>query len=92
METVSNIVPYFRKELSSIFEDREVISWAYLSVEHLLGYSRSDCITHAKSIIDPKISDDVGFLISIVGAITFASSGSYFNINAPWPEYLESSK
>jgi len=25
----------------------------------------------------------IGFLISIVGAITFASSGSYFNINAP---------
>ena len=26
----------------------------------------------------------IGFLISIVGAITFASSGSYFNINAPF--------
>ena len=25
----------------------------------------------------------IGFLISLVGAITFASSGSYFNINAP---------
>jgi len=25
----------------------------------------------------------IGFLISMVGAITFASSGSYFNINAP---------
>ena len=25
----------------------------------------------------------IGFLISVVGAITFASSGSYFNINAP---------
>jgi len=26
----------------------------------------------------------IGFLISLVGAITFASSGSYFNINAPF--------
>jgi len=26
----------------------------------------------------------IGFLISMVGAITFASSGSYFNINAPF--------
>jgi len=25
----------------------------------------------------------IGFLISMVGATTFASSGSYFNINAP---------
>ena len=25
----------------------------------------------------------IGFLISLAGAITFASSGSYFNINAP---------
>ncbi|MEC9209647.1 MAG: peptide chain release factor N(5)-glutamine methyltransferase [Bacteroidota bacterium] len=57
METVGNIIPAFRKELSSIFEEREVVSWAYLSVEHLLGYSRSDYIVHANKSIDVKISD-----------------------------------
>ena len=55
MQKVSNIIPYFRKELSSLFEEREVISWAYLSAEHLLGYSRSDCIIHADSNIDLQI-------------------------------------
>ena len=55
MQKVSNIIPYFRKELSSLFEEREVISWAYLSAEHLLGYSRSDCIIHAESNIDLQI-------------------------------------
>jgi release factor glutamine methyltransferase len=57
MEIVGNIIPYFRKELDSVFEDREVVSWAYLSVEYLLGYSRSDCIIHANKSIDIKISD-----------------------------------
>ena len=58
METVSNIIPCFRKELASIFEDREVVSWAYLSVEYLLGYNRSDCIIHANKSIDVKTSDE----------------------------------
>ena len=57
METVGNIIPSFRKELASIFEDREVVSWAYLSAEYLLGYSRSDCIVHASKSIDVKLSD-----------------------------------
>ena len=59
METVSNIIPYFRKELTSIFADREVVNWAYLSAEHLLGYNRSDCIIHAKRSIDVKISNEL---------------------------------
>ena len=63
METVSNIIPFFRKELASIFEDREVVSLAYLSVEHLLGYSRSDCIIHANKSIDVKISNEFKHII-----------------------------
>jgi release factor glutamine methyltransferase len=57
METLSNIIPYFRKELTPIFEDREVVSWAYLSIEHVLGYNRSDCIIHLNKRIEAKISD-----------------------------------
>jgi len=57
METVGNIIPSFRKELAPIFEDREVVSWAYLSTEYLLGYSRSDCIVHASKSIDVKLSN-----------------------------------
>ena len=56
METVGNIIPSFKKELASIFESREVVSWAYLSIKHLLGYSRSDCIIHANKSIDAKTS------------------------------------
>lgn len=57
METLSNIIPYFRKELTPIFEEREVISWAYLSIEHVLGYNRSDCIINPNKRIEAKISD-----------------------------------
>ena len=56
METLSNIIPYFRKELTPIFEQREVISWAYLSIEHVLGYNRSDCIINPNKRIEAKIS------------------------------------
>ena len=56
MQKVSNIIPYFRKELSSVFDDREVISWGYLSIEHILGYNRSDCIIYKNNIINDKIS------------------------------------
>ena len=55
MQKVSNIIPFFRKELSKIFEDREVLSWAYLSIEHLLGYNRSDCIIYSNKCIDIQI-------------------------------------
>ena len=57
MQTVSNIIPYFRKELAAVFEDREVVNWAYLSTEHLLGYNRSDCIIHANKTIANKKSN-----------------------------------
>ena len=51
MEKVSNIIPYFRKELSSLANNREIISWGYLSIEHVLGYNRSDCVIHEKESI-----------------------------------------
>ena len=64
MEKVSNIVQYFKEELSSIADEREIISWAYLSIEHLLGYNRSDCIIYADKEITSKISDRIKQIIA----------------------------
>ena len=38
MEKVGNILTYFKKELANSFDEREVSSWAYLSINHLLGF------------------------------------------------------
>ncbi len=64
MEKVSNIIPYFRKELSVIFNDREVLNWAYLSIEYLLGYNRSECIIHSEKSIDIRVSDKLKNIIA----------------------------
>ena len=64
MEKVSNIVQYFKEELSSIADEREIISWAYLSIEHLLSYNRSDCIIYADKEITSEISDRVKQIIT----------------------------
>ena len=52
MEKVSNIIPYFIKQLNGIAQEREIISWAYISIDYLLGYNRSDCIIHANKEIN----------------------------------------
>ena len=57
MEKVSNIIPYFIKQLSGIADEREIISWAYISIEHCLNYNRSDCIIHTEKKITTALSD-----------------------------------
>jgi release factor glutamine methyltransferase len=64
VEKVSNIIPYFKEELSSIADEREIISWAYLSIEHLLSYNRSDCIIYADKKITSEISDRIKQIIA----------------------------
>jgi len=59
MEKVSNIIPFFKAELLGITQEREVISWAYIVIQHLLGYNRSDCIIHADKEITIEISDEI---------------------------------
>jgi len=59
MEKVSNIIPYFKAELLGSVQEREVISWVYIVIQHLLGYNRSDCIIHADKEITTEISDDI---------------------------------
>ena len=63
MEKVSNIIPYFKSQLLSIAEEREVISWAYIVVQHLLGYNRSDCIIYADKKIIIEISDEIKAIV-----------------------------
>jgi release factor glutamine methyltransferase len=59
VEKVSNIIPYFIKQLSGISDERVIISWAYISIEHCLDYNRSDCIIHADKEITIEISDEI---------------------------------
>tara|TARA_B100001758_G_scaffold243167_1_gene252553 strand:+ start:10820 stop:11653 length:834 start_codon:yes stop_codon:yes gene_type:complete len=47
MRKVSNILPFFKKELLGIAEKQEITSYAYLAIYHFLGYSRSDCIINS---------------------------------------------
>jgi release factor glutamine methyltransferase len=57
VEKVSTIIPYFIKQLSDIAPDSEIISWAYLSIEHCLDYNRSDCIIHSEQEITSLIAN-----------------------------------
>ena len=43
MNKLVNIIPKFLSEINN-FSRREVTSLAYLSIEKVLGYSKSDCI------------------------------------------------
>lgn len=63
MQKIGNIIPYFKKELCPLFEEREVISWAYLSIEHLLDYNRSDCILNINKNINKNISNKLDKII-----------------------------
>ena len=46
MNKLVNIIPKFLSEINN-FSRREVTSLAYLSIEKVLGYSKSDCIIHS---------------------------------------------
>ena len=57
MEKVSNIIPYYIKQLKDIAKEREIISWAYISIDFLLGYNRSECIINSDKEIGIDIID-----------------------------------
>jgi release factor glutamine methyltransferase len=59
VEKVSNIIPYFIKQLNGIVQEREIISLAYISIDFLLGYNRSDCIIHSDKDITSEVSDRI---------------------------------
>ena len=64
MEKVSNIIPYFIKQFNGFAQEREIISWAYISINFILGYNRSDCIIHANKDITCDISDNLKQIIA----------------------------
>ena len=57
MEKVSNIIPYYIKQLKDIAKEREIISWAYISIDFLLGYNRSESIINSNKEIGIDIID-----------------------------------
>jgi len=64
METVSNIIPYFKQQLSRIADEREIISWAYLSIENLFGYNRSDCIINSEKELKLSLAKKIKSIVS----------------------------
>ena len=57
MEKVSDIIPFFKSNLNQIGDEKEIISWAYLSIKHVLGFNRSECIVYK----DQKLSKSFQF-------------------------------
>ena len=52
MEKVSNILSYFRQELSTVADEREITSWYYISMKYLLAYNHSDCIINSNQVLN----------------------------------------
>jgi len=44
MQYLGNILTYFNNELKGIFDDREITSLAYITMENLFGLDKSSCI------------------------------------------------
>ena len=53
MNILANILPFFLKEIDN-FSRREIISFAYLSIEKILGFSKSDCILNSNYILSDE--------------------------------------
>jgi release factor glutamine methyltransferase len=64
VEKVSNIIPYYIKQLNGVVQEREIISLAYISIDFLLGYSRSDCIIHSDKDITSEVSGKIKEIIA----------------------------
>ena len=65
MNILANILPFFLKEIDN-FSRREIISFAYLSIENILGFSKSDCILNSNYILsDEDISSFEKIIVDI---------------------------
>jgi len=51
MQKISDIVNYFKSELSDIYSYRENISLAYIVIEYIFGYNKSESIINANKEI-----------------------------------------
>ena len=65
MNILANIIPLFLKEIDN-FSRTEIISFAYLSIEKILGFSKSDCILNSNYILsDEDISSFEKIIVDI---------------------------
>ena len=65
MNILANILPFFLKEIHN-FSRKEIISFAYLSIEKILGFSKSDCILNSNYILsDENISSFEKIIVDI---------------------------
>ena len=65
MNILANILPFFLKEIDN-FSRREIISFAYLSIEKILGFSKSDCILNSNYILsDEDISSFEKIIVDV---------------------------
>jgi release factor glutamine methyltransferase len=62
MKILGNIIPHFISSLDG-FPRREIISLAYISIEHILGFNKSDCILNNYFVLNSK---QINFLKKIV--------------------------
>ena len=53
MQILGNIIPHFISSLDSLSR-REIISIAYISIEHILGFNKSDCILNNDFVLNNK--------------------------------------
>ena len=51
MYKVDNIFNFFVSNLKGIYEKNEAISFAYISIEKILGYSKSECIINSEKLL-----------------------------------------
>jgi len=64
MKKVSNILPYFNSALKDMANDREITSWTYLTIKHLLNYNQSDCIINANKAISINIANKIQTIVA----------------------------
>tara|TARA_B100000902_G_C27290925_1_gene907092 strand:- start:1444 stop:2274 length:831 start_codon:yes stop_codon:yes gene_type:complete len=60
---LANIIPEYINQITN-FPRREVISFAYMSIEKILGYSKSDCIINSDSQLSNESINSFNKIIS----------------------------
>jgi len=63
MDIISNILPYFKKELRGFINEREIVSIYYIVIENLFDFNRSDSILNYNYRISNKERDHITEII-----------------------------
>lgn len=63
MKKVEEIVSNFKRKLKLVAKEKEVVSWAYMTILHILDYNRSDCILNSNKIIEKKDREKIFLII-----------------------------